>query len=922
MSSKYIKKHTIPEGFPDILTCFTKEILRNQPLDIIDFSCEYFKCLQEGLLLDYPNKGQKIPCDFREPFVPKLSKDQSKIPQDKYDNKINKYDRQKDARPPSERSKISGKSDNLMKGGGVMGEEEEEENILMEGGGVMGEEEEENILMEGGGVMGEEEEGVEDEGNDLIDAGGIIIDDEDDDDDNGEEDEGNDLIDAGGIIIGGESDDEDNYIEDTHRKSIYDKVDEEEGNLMVGGGRMGDEEEEEEEGNLMEGGGMMGDEEEDDEDNNLIVRDDIKIEENEGEGNENIQSNLKVEGDINIEEKEEEGNENIQSNLKIEGVINIEDNEGENDNINEKKSRLLATGTNLIEIKDATPPHTLTDFKLDHYENCIDFPDKEEQLELLKNEESVSNYIEKVFNPNKNLNNILIDMQNALMSYYENKGTDNESKFNDLNNEIKEKLNEVNLPIFESDYKSKDINEAINDFKSFDYYPRATRVYSMKLENPVEENNVYLDEFCFFLFNHKLKDLVDSDNAKEVIEKYPYVKKYFEKNIELLEPEIYSFVLNSQFYPEDEFCNKYSAFNVRKRELCSNFYKLHNINNNSPEVQKCIENMDNYHYISSPNQINDKLDTINDSNKEELNDLIQEKLEKNYKKIWGFIKRVTNCPIELIEEAFPDFMSYKPVERDIIIKYLSLDDDHSDIHEKLSNLQIDPDDSEFNHKMKELNLEIEHSPELNYRNMCIYRNKLFPIPEKTRNYIDKCESSELNEDELFNEYKNLTPLSQDGVFYYLLIKSKEDDKYNNLIKKIQIEKEKREAKNFVKRGKTLLENFTKDSDEFLLFERDYKNWKENTAPQLNQYFNTEDNGKDDYFNNNLNENEEQVVVDMMQIENIIDENLDYNNKISGYKKVIKEKKKSSGTYEGLESDTDKELGEGDENYMDEEENDG
>ena len=849
MSSKYIKKHTIPEGFPEILTCFTKEILRNQPLDIIDFSCEYFKCLQEGLLLDYPHKGQKIPCDFREPFVPKISKVHERQSYDAYEDKKEKVDEVTNIRPPSRTSKESGKSDNLMKGGGVM--EDENDN----------------------------------EGNDLIDAGGIVVDDEDN------ENEGNDLIDAGGIVI----DDEDN--DNDENKDNENKDD---SNLMQGGGTIGDEEKEDDDGNLMQGGGTMGDEENEDNDNDR-------------------ENDLVVKGDIIIDDDDDNNNENNQGN-NLEENNNIRYNDDEN-NL-EKKNKLLATGTNLNEINVSTPPHTLTDFKLEHYENCIDFPDKEQQLESLKEEESVNNYIEKVFNPNKNLNDILIDMQKALMSYYENKGTDNESQFNDLNNAIKDKLNEANLPILESDYKSKDINDAINDFKSFDYYPRATRVYSMKLENPIEENNLYLDEFCFFLFNHKLKDLVDMDNAKEEIEKHPYVKKYFEKNIELLEPEIYSFVLNSQFYHEDEFCNKYSSFNVRKRELCSNFYKLHNIGNNSPEVQKCIEHMDNYHFISSPNQINEKLDTINDSNKEELSELIKEKLETNYKKLWGFIKRVTNCPIELIEESFPDFMSYKPVERDIIIKYLSLDEDNSDIHDKLSNLKIDPDDSEFNHQMKELNLEIEHSPELNYRNMCIYRNKLFPIPEKTRNYIDKCESSELNEDELFNEYKNLTPLSQDGVFYYLLIKSKEDDKYNNLIKKIQIEKEKREAKNFVKRGKTLLENFTKDSDEFLLFERDYKNWKENTAPQLNQYFNTEDNGKDDYFNNNLNENEEQVVVDMMQIENIIDENLDYNNKISGYKKVIKEKKKSSGTYEGLESDTDKELGEGDENYMDEEENDG
>jgi hypothetical protein len=38
MSSKYIKKHPIPDGFEELLTEFTKEFLRNQPLDIIDFS--------------------------------------------------------------------------------------------------------------------------------------------------------------------------------------------------------------------------------------------------------------------------------------------------------------------------------------------------------------------------------------------------------------------------------------------------------------------------------------------------------------------------------------------------------------------------------------------------------------------------------------------------------------------------------------------------------------------------------------------------------------------------------------------------------------------------------------------------------------------------------------------------------------------
>lgn len=72
MASKYIQKFPIPEGFPEILHDLSKEILRNQPEDILDFCAEYFKCLQEQKVLDYKNKGQNIPCDFKTE-IPKIS---------------------------------------------------------------------------------------------------------------------------------------------------------------------------------------------------------------------------------------------------------------------------------------------------------------------------------------------------------------------------------------------------------------------------------------------------------------------------------------------------------------------------------------------------------------------------------------------------------------------------------------------------------------------------------------------------------------------------------------------------------------------------------------------------------------------------------------------------------------------------------
>ena len=53
--------------------------MRNLPKDIVDFATEYFKCLQQGLILDYPHRGQNIPCDFEPSIskIPELLKNQS-----------------------------------------------------------------------------------------------------------------------------------------------------------------------------------------------------------------------------------------------------------------------------------------------------------------------------------------------------------------------------------------------------------------------------------------------------------------------------------------------------------------------------------------------------------------------------------------------------------------------------------------------------------------------------------------------------------------------------------------------------------------------------------------------------------------------------------------------------------------------------
>lgn len=63
MASKYRKKFSLPENFYPVLEEYSREVLRDQPVDIIEFSYLYFKALEEGTMeqFDYPRKGKNIP---------------------------------------------------------------------------------------------------------------------------------------------------------------------------------------------------------------------------------------------------------------------------------------------------------------------------------------------------------------------------------------------------------------------------------------------------------------------------------------------------------------------------------------------------------------------------------------------------------------------------------------------------------------------------------------------------------------------------------------------------------------------------------------------------------------------------------------------------------------------------------------------
>ena len=65
MASKYRKKFELPEGFYEILESYSREVLRDQPLDIVEFSYMYFKALEEVSHQCPPQQQAAAPTSYK-----------------------------------------------------------------------------------------------------------------------------------------------------------------------------------------------------------------------------------------------------------------------------------------------------------------------------------------------------------------------------------------------------------------------------------------------------------------------------------------------------------------------------------------------------------------------------------------------------------------------------------------------------------------------------------------------------------------------------------------------------------------------------------------------------------------------------------------------------------------------------------------
>ena len=684
MSSKYIKKYSIPPGFQSLLSEFTKEILRNQPKDIVDFAVEYFKCLQQGLILDYPHRGQNIPCDFK-PAVPKI--------------------------PPSLKNQT-------------------------------------------------------------------------------------------------------NY-------DVYSK-------------------------------------------------EEVKPQERKEE-KEIIKSEEKVE-EIKKEEK------------KLE--IKIEQPNKEQSNTKEKVSSVVQTVQTVSSENKS---------KLNIFPNCIDFGEKAEILNQLKSnpdyQAEIEEYITNKFEPNKNINDLIALIQKTIMSYYNTKGTENESEYDKLKTEAENKIKEIkdSCPLFNLDFDSMEHKDAVDEFKKYEYYQKILKIYIYKLNHLNEENNELLDEINFFMFASSLKHITTVEHAEKLLEEKPYIEKYFNYNFQILLPEVYSFVLGIKQYAEAETINLFSSFSFRKRELCHKFFIFHNMKKMGRPEKKKSELLEKYLFISSPMQILEKMNSANDDNKLEIFESITEKLQDNYPFIWQFIARVVNIPIELVNSSFDIFMRFNTVNRDIILNYLKLGDEYKDIYDILSSVKIDPIESNFFNHMEQIFFDLKYIPELNFRNFCIYRNKLFTIPDAIKDFLLKFENDDwANEQEnLLKQYESFNSLNLKSIYTYLLIKNMDKKNLDEFLKKIKLRKEKDESETQVSISEGLKESFTLDSDEFIFFKNEYEKWKSNLEAHILDYFKKEnDEQKKEYFMSLPDSPDKVLIFNCIKIENNLTEDGDFENILNDYKQIV------------------------------------
>ena len=529
--------------------------------------------------------------------------------------------------------------------------------------------------------------------------------------------------------------------------------------------------------------------------------------------------------------------------------------------------------------------------------DCINFDEKEKVLSELKLADKshplklqAEKYYNNIFIPNKKHNDLLILAQKLIFSFYENKGTNKENEFINLEKNFNKQIAELKNEFLLKELGNMEILDALNIFKKQNYYMKMLKCYLIRinlLKQNKFENNELIDEMCYFIFLQELKSVSKFKGVldkQEEQKKNTFINNYFNINIKLLIPEIYSFVHSIKFLDEDSIICNFSDFSIRKRDLCLNYFQQIILQNNkTKELSNILTELQMKMYISTPEQVIKALDAaeMKTENKEDEIEPIEEKIKKNNPNLSLFINKLTNTPYDSLDNNINEFMGLKNIEREIVLKLLKLSTDFSDIYNKFNNIKINQKESEFCSSMKKVYFNLVNIKELNFMYNYIFKNEIFTIPDKVKNFIEeikKINNKNFQEEKLIKDYQSYNFLCQIGLYLYLLLIKESKPFLESFINKLNFVKLKYESIMHRTHIETLLINFTHQSDEANVFKLKYLKWKEDLPKNLVNILEKESfEEKEKMISNINNDVQQKIIFNIFVIESLINKDKNMKN---------------------------------------------
>ena len=529
--------------------------------------------------------------------------------------------------------------------------------------------------------------------------------------------------------------------------------------------------------------------------------------------------------------------------------------------------------------------------------DCINFDEKEKVLSELKLADKshplklqAEKYYNNIFIPNKKHNDLLILAQKLIFSFYENKGTNKENEFINLEKNFNKQIAELKNEFLLKELGNMEILDALNIFKKQNYYMKMLKCYLIRinlLKQNKFENNELIDEMCYFIFLQELKSVSKFKGVldkQEEQKKNTFINNYFNINIKLLIPEIYSFAHSIKFLDEDSIICNFSDFSIRKRDLCLNYFQQIILQNNkTKELSNILTELQMKMYISTPEQVIKALDAaeMKTENKEDEIEPIEEKIKKNNPNLSLFINKLTNTPYDSLDNNINEFMGLKNIEREIVLKLLKLSTDFSDIYNKFNNIKINQKESEFCSSMKKVYFNLVNIKELNFMYNYIFKNEIFTIPDKVKNFIEeikKINNKNFQEEKLIKEYQSYNFLCQIGLYLYLLLIKESKPFLESFINKLNFVKLKYESIMHRTHIETLLINFTHQSDEANVFKLKYLKWKEDLPKNLVNILEKESfEEKEKMISNINNDVQQKIIFNIFVIESLINKDKNMKN---------------------------------------------